>query len=109
MEIYKRFFDARSHSRTPVAARLNGKLCWLAHLPTLSPIESATFQAVLRSGPSGMTRRFEFGKADQYFCVIGHGVGDASTIALFSSQERARHAYNDAIKRHEQDRHWQRV
>jgi hypothetical protein len=109
MEVYKRFFDARSHSSMPVAAQLNGKACWLAHAPTLSLIESATFQAVLRSGPSGMRRRYEFGKADQFYCVIGRGVGDAATIGLFSSEELARHAYDDAIKRHEQDRHWQRV
>jgi len=109
MDIFKRFFEARSHSSMPVAARLNGKPCWLAHVPTLSPIESATFQAVLRSGPSAMTRRYEFGKADQYYCVIGHGVGHTATIALFSSQERARQEYDNAIKRHEQDRHWQRI
>jgi hypothetical protein len=92
----------------PVAARLNGKACWLAHAPTLSLIECATFQAVLRSGPSEMTRRFEFGKADQYYCVIGRGVRDVDTISLFSSPEQARQEYDDAVKRHDQDSHWQR-
>jgi hypothetical protein len=47
--------------------------------------------------------------ADQYYCVIGRGVRGADTISLFSSPEQARQAYDDAVKRHEQDGHWQRI
>ena len=96
MEIYRRFFDARSLVSAPVRARVNGNRCWLAQVPTLMLIETAIFRAVLRGGPSGITRSFEFGKADDFYCVITRGVGAEDTVALFSSQEHARQEYVDA-------------
>jgi hypothetical protein len=109
MEIYKHFFDARSHTKNPIPARIDGKSCWLAHEPAMVVMESASFRAVLRAGPSEMTRRFELGQADQYYCVIGRGVGDKNAISLFSSEERARRLYQEALNRHDQDSRWQRV
>jgi hypothetical protein len=73
-------------------------------------IESVSFRAVLRGGLSNkLTRRFELGKADQYYGVIGRGVGHRDTIDLYSSEQQARRHYEDAVSRHDKDTRWQRV
>jgi hypothetical protein len=78
----------------------NGQVSW-----TIS-----AFRVVLRGGLSDkLTRRFEFGRADQYYGVICRGVGDRDTIDLYSSEQQARRHYEHAVNRHDKDSHWQRV
>jgi hypothetical protein len=106
METYKR----HNPSTCPVYAKLNGKGCWLSHKLTPIVIESATFRAVLRNGPSDLLKRnCELGQADQYYSSIRRGIGERDLIYLFSSEQAARQDYEDAVNRCDQDPHWQRI
>jgi hypothetical protein len=110
MKIYKRFFDARGKSSRPLHALLNGQGCWLAQKPYPHVIESTSFRAILHRGVSDMTRSFELGQADEYYCSICRGIGDHDLINLYSSEEQARQHYEAAVSRHTGDSsHWQRV
>jgi hypothetical protein len=110
MKIYRRYFDARSQSRNPVRARLDGEGCWLLHRPLTLVIETASFQAILRNGPSKeLTRTFELGKADHYYSSICKGIGENDAINLYSSELEARQDYENAVKRCGRESCWQRV
>ena len=109
MNTYKDFFDARSESNHPLYAHLDGQGCWLVHKPLPHVIESASFRAIFATGPSDLTRSFELGKADQYYCTVCRGVGDEEIVNLYSSEQQARQHYEDAVNRCDNDSQWQRV
>lgn len=110
MKCYKRFFDARGQSGRPLYALLEGQGCWLAHKPSPHVIESASFRAILRNGPSHLSRSFELGRAGKYYCSICRGIGESDLINLYVSEQQARQHYEDAVSRHDSDSsHWQRA
>ena len=110
MKAYRRFFDARGQSSRPLYALLDGRGCWLAQRPLPHVIESTTFWAILRNGPSELSRTFELGRADQYYSSICRGIGETALINLYASEQQARRHYEDAVKRHDSDSsRWQRA
>jgi hypothetical protein len=110
MKTYKRFYDARSQSRRPLYALLDGQGCWLVKKPVPHVIESTSFRAILSRGLSDLTRSFELGQTEGYYSSICRGVGENDLIHLYLSEEQARQHYEEAVSRHNSDSsHWQRV
>lgn len=110
MKTYKRFFDARGKSARPLYALLDGQGCWLVQKPRPHVIESASFRAILRNGPSNLARSFELGQTGEYYSSICRGIGENDLINLYLSEQQAREHYEEAVNRHNSDSsHWQRV
>jgi hypothetical protein len=73
-------------------------------------MQTASFRAVLRAGASAhLIRSLELGCSDQYYTFIHRGVGERDLINLYSREEEARLAFEDALTSYEHDSRWQKA
>jgi len=73
-------------------------------------MQTASFRAVLRAGVSAhLIRSLELGWSDQYYTFVRRGIGERDLINLYSCEEEARVAFEDALRTYEHDSCWQKA